>query len=214
MQQVWPGIDVWSIPHPTIPMGMRSALLSNAQARVLIDPNEPPEGLSDLEGRGAVGAVIVTSPFHVRQSLQVSRSLGASLWVPQKGTLFPGSAEESYLGAAQVYGDNAHLPGGLRAIRLSEMPHGEAALHREGDGGLLVFADGLMRDPEGNLTILSVAVLSRLFGDEQAALSFHEANRKALNRLRGVKAEIALFAHGDPLVGGASSAIEQFIDGL
>lgn len=117
MQELRPGLWHWSAPHPDWvpkdggadgwPEQVESYALDAGQTFVLIDPVAPPSLVEELAA-GREAAVVLTCPWHDRDSADAVRRLGAVVYGPQRD-----EGEDQVQGPVFAAGDT--LPGGLVA---------------------------------------------------------------------------------------------------
>jgi glyoxylase-like metal-dependent hydrolase (beta-lactamase superfamily II) len=117
MQELQAGLWFWTAEHPAWtpkdggpggwPHEVSSYALETAEWLVLIDPIAPPSGLEELAA-GRKAAVVLTCPWHDRDSALLTERLGAPVYGPPREV-----GEQQVPGP--VYGPGDTLPGGIVA---------------------------------------------------------------------------------------------------
>lgn len=140
MQELRPGLWWWQAPHPDWndrqrwPREVSSCAIDDGRRLAFVDPNAvPDELLARAADRDAI--VILTAPWHERDTRSLVERLGATVWTPAADTaedlvrkfgVTPeqaagGSPDLEWLRAAdladraQLYGPGDVLPLGIRA---------------------------------------------------------------------------------------------------
>jgi glyoxylase-like metal-dependent hydrolase (beta-lactamase superfamily II) len=122
VQQLQEGLWHWTAPHPEWepedagpegwPQDVSSYAVDAGECLVVIDPIAPPSLLEELAA-GRRAAVVLTCPWHVRDTKEVVERVGASVYTPPR----EGGGEES---AGTKYAPGDDLPGGLVAFAALE----------------------------------------------------------------------------------------------
>src|SRR5262249_1588410 len=151
------------------------AVADGSGGTVLVDPvGLAPEAMAELL---PVSAIVLTSKGHQRAAWRYCSQLGAEVWMP---ALAPDADEEP----DHRYSEGDALPGGLRAV----LTPGPAPVHfcllREADPGVLICADLLMQDDDGNLRPVPES-----FHDDPAE------TRRSLERLAALPFEVLCLDH-------------------
>ena len=205
-------------------------LLRSADGLVLIDTGSPGSATDLLDAVAEVGgaaselsAVIVTHHHadHAGSLAAVLEATGAEAWMlpedaaeVRAGNAFrpyrvasgvlnwvlervvirptPDSYDPSHV--AHEVSDGDALPGGLRAVAAPGHTAGHLALFWPEHGGVLIAGDAC--------TNLPVLTLSVIYEDL-------DRGRQTLRDLARLDAEVAVFGHGKPIVGGASRRLRE-----
>ena len=201
MREVLPGIHHWSAIHPRIRLPVDSHYLEFAG--MVLDPMVPREGLEWFEGRQAPGQIVLTNRHHLRDSERFAGAFGATVRCTESGLHeFPsGPTVEGF-----AFGEE--LAPGITAHQLGAICPDDTAIQiQTSEGAALAFADGLVRPRGGGLAF----VPGFLMGDDPSAVRVQL--RESLGALLELDFDSMLFAHGEPLIGGAKGALREFLAG-
>ncbi len=202
MDQILPGLYTWTAMRETIHQPVHSAYV--VEARTLIDPMVPVEGLSAFDQLDAPERIVLTNRHHVRHSAPFVERFGCSVACNQAGLWDLADATVRVRGFR--FGDE--VAPGIVAHRVGTLTPEETALHVALGPGALAFADCLIRadDGEGPLTFVS----DRLMGADPEAV-----RAGLLDVFQGLVDEldfdVLLLAHGAPVVGGGKQALAEFV---
>jgi hypothetical protein len=210
MKQLRPGLWHWTVIHEKIRIPVHSYYLE--EARVLIDPTLPPEGLDWFRRHGPPEHVLLTNRHHYRHSARFRRAFGVTVRCHRAGL-------HEFRRGQKVspfeFGDR--LAGGITALKVNVLCPEETALRIPAsayrarstaggaqDAGALALGDAVVREANGKLGFVPDAYI----GEDPDAVK---------RGLRGVLGRIAkkpfahlLLAHGAPLVGGGRAALARF----
>jgi hypothetical protein len=198
IREVLPGIFHWTAIHPRIRVPVDSYFIE--PAGVVLDPLVPREGLEWFEGRATPGQVILTNRHHLRDSGRFAEAFDCPIRCSVTGL-------HEFERGPRVEGFefDEELAPGVTAHQLGAICPDDTALHIRIGRGAIAFADGLTRPRGGGLAF----VPGPLMGDDPSAV--RTGLRESLARLLELEFESLLFAHGEPLVGGAGAALQAFI---
>ena len=200
IREVLPGIHHWTAIHPRIHVPVDSAFIE--PAGVVLDPVVPREGLEWFHGRKTPTQIILTNRHHLRHAERFAEAFDCPIRCCEPGLheFADGPAVEGF-----AFGDE--LAPGITARQLGAICPDDTALHiRCGDATGLAFADGVTRPRGGGLTF----VPGFLMGDD--ADSVRAGLRESLRGLLDLDFDSMLFAHGEPLIGGAKAALLEFVE--
>jgi glyoxylase-like metal-dependent hydrolase (beta-lactamase superfamily II) len=187
---VWHGYD------SDVKAELYSSSLTTAEGMYLIDPILlEKEALDELIGSGGVAGIIVTNSNHHRASALYAEQFSAPI--------FAGS--ETFADANQrVFRrvtDGEEICHELTAIAIEGAAAGEVVLHYKPNGGTLIVGDALINfDPYG------FTYLPRKYCSNEKEM------RRSLRKLLDYKAERIVFAHGTPILSGASDRLQSLLD--
>jgi hypothetical protein len=138
-EEILPGIQHWTAPHPAIGIEVSSYWLDGSG--VLIDPLVPPDaGLEWFASRPAPPAAIVLSNrLHGRDTEAFVERFGCPVFVPRSGL-------QQFAGrpfAVTPYDPGDELPGGLVVHAVGALCPDDMALHLL-DADAVFFADGVV----------------------------------------------------------------------
>jgi hypothetical protein len=199
IREVLPGVHHWTRVHPRIRAVVSSYYVE--PAGVLIDPLVPREGLEWFETRRRPEQVLMTIRHHLRDGERFADAFGCELRCHVDGlhAFADGPAVQGF-----HFGDD--LAPGVTALDVDAISPDETALHLDyGGGGAIALGDALTRPGGGPLRF----VPDFLIGDDPERVKRELTS--AFDRLLELKFDSLLFAHGDPLVGGAKQALREFV---
>jgi hypothetical protein len=194
MEQIHPGVLHWTAYRDTIGADVHSYF--HVASGTLIDPMVPPEGIE------AIGSdpqrIVLTNRHHYRESDR----FGCPVFCHEAG-LHEFADGREVRGFA--FGDE--LAPGVRALEVGVLTPEETAIHLDGEGGAMAFADCVVRGRHGELGF----VPDYLLGDEPGKIK--EGLRAAFRRLCDENVfDALLLAHGEPMRHGGRSALRTFAD--
>jgi glyoxylase-like metal-dependent hydrolase (beta-lactamase superfamily II) len=185
VREVQAGVWHWEAPHPewSPPREwnhekVSSYAIDDGERLLLFDPLAVPGEIEERAG-GRETAIVLTSPWHVRDALGLSERLGVPVYVP------PPDRDPDPIGG-HVFRAGDRLPVGVEAFPGREDPH-DVVLYVEGRRA--VVAGDTLIDPGSGLEIL-VDWLPDGVTREQVA----EGLRPLLER----PVEVVLATHGGP----------------
>jgi hypothetical protein len=197
MEQILPGLWHWTAFRDTIGADVHSYL--HEPSGTVLDPMAPPEGLEALDGR-PVERVVLTNRHHLRHADAYRERFGCAVLAHEAGLHDLPDWVQGF-----AFGDD--LAPGVRALEVGVLTPEETAIHLDGDGGALAFADCVIRGRHGELGF----VPDELLGDDPAAI--RDGLRQAFARLaREQEFEALLMAHGEPLHHAGRSALLTFAE--
>ena len=196
MREILPGVHHWTAHHDPIQARVSSYYV--APAGIVIDPKIPEEGgLDALPGRPQ--QVVLTSGHHDRDA----RAFAEAFDIPIRAS----READAYLGGTlpiEPFGDGDEIAPGVTAIHIGKLCDDEGALHLAVAEGAIVLADALNRYGE------TLAFFPDwLLGDDPEAVK--AGLRQAFEGLLTRDFDHLLFAHGEPLIGGAKAALRAFV---
>jgi hypothetical protein len=200
MDEILPGLLHWTAFRDTIGTEVHSYL--HAPSGTVLDPMVPPEGLDALGDR-EIRRVVLTNRHHYRDADAYRERFGASVHCHEAGLHAFGS-DRPVEGFA--FGDE--LAPGVTALEVGVLTPEETAIHLDGGGGALAFADAVTRGRDGEFGFFSDSLL----GDDPEAV--RAGLRAAFARLaREQEFAALLLAHGEPVRDGAREQLAAFAEG-
>jgi hypothetical protein len=199
MKEILPGLFHWATFHERIRQEVSSYY--SEPSRALIDPRVPSEGLEGFEGRRQPRVILLTNRHHYRHSGRFQEAFGCPVFCNEAGL-------HEFVGGPEVKGFSfgEEVAPNIVALEVGAICAEETALYlKEVDGGVLAFADGLIRFTDGSLGFFP----DFLLGDNPEKVK--QGLRESLRRLLGKRFEHLLFAHGLPLIGGGKEALATFL---
>ena len=195
--EILPGIFHWSCPHPNLG-GAPVSSYYLVDERVLLDPFAPPDGEDWFEGREP-REIVLSNRHHLRGALELAERFGATVRAPAPGMFeLPDDKVTPYEHGSEVVE-------GIKAYHVTEEWPDETALELQ-KHRTLVICDALMN--YGELAHPPDQVLGEDPEHEKRMLK--DAFAKVLEQ---VDFDNALFAHGDPIIGGAREQLIRFCSG-
>jgi hypothetical protein len=198
IHEILPGLFHWSALHPKIRSTVHSYYFAAADPPVLIDPMLPKEGLEALSDRPPKH-IVLTNRHHYRDSDEFLARFGPEIWCHEAG-LHEFTESQPVKGFA--HGDT--LPGGIEALEIGVICPEETALWLDVDAGVLAIADAIIRI-DGELGF----VPDWLLGDDAEGIK--RGIKRVFREQLDQRFDHLLFAHGEPLIGGAKQALKEFV---
>jgi hypothetical protein len=202
MDELLPGLHHWTAWRETIRRPVHSAYL--AEARTLIDPMVPDEGLEWFrEQAPAPERIVLTNRHHLRHSARFVEAFGCTVACHEAGLWDLADAPVAVRGFR--FGDE--LAPGVVAHEVGAICREEAALHLALGPGALACADGVIRGQDGALAF----VPDFLLGEDPAGVKRGLA--AAYLRLADeLDFDVLLLAHGAPFAEGGRDALRAFAE--
>lgn len=203
MKEILPNIYHWTKRHPEIGLEVSSYFI--ADEGILIDPLVPEAGLGWFSKVQRPTYVLLTNRLHERDSAIFRDAFRCIIHVHEAGL-----QEEIAGGEVEAFSFGAELPGKIEALAVNSICPDETAFYIPKEGGIVAFADGLIREEEGPLE----------FVDDELMANTPERTAKVKKGLKSAFREIAehyrfehlFFAHGHPLIGGGKEALRKFVE--
>ncbi|MBB4665221.1 hypothetical protein [Conexibacter arvalis] len=205
MDEIYPGLRSWTAIRETIGQPVHSAYA--VEARTLIDPMVPPEGLAVFGGElPAPERIVLTNRHHRRHSARYVERFHCEVLANERG-LF-----DLLDGPVRVTGFSPgdEVAPGVVAHEVGVLCPDESAVHVAAGRGALAVADGVIRaHDDGELAFVS----DRLLGDdpERIKQGLASAYRRLCDEL---EFDALLLAHGAPIPTGGRDALRTFADGV
>jgi metallo-beta-lactamase superfamily protein len=194
LDRITPNIVVWHGYDSAVKAELYSTYLITPSGSYLIDPiSLRSEALDKLVGSGCVAGIIVTNGNHYRETASFAAAFSAPVF--GHGEVFHHKPpRESRI----INGDK--ICDGLTVIGIGGAAWGEIALHYAPDGETLMVGDALINFRPYGFTFLPGKYCSN-----------EKEMRRSLRRLLDYKAERILFAHGTPILSGASDRLKSLL---
>jgi hypothetical protein len=200
MQEIAPGIFHWVTFHQGIGQPVCSYYVE--PAAVVIDPMVPEEGLDVFEGHEQPEQALLTTRHHYRGCKDFADRFGLVVKASRPGLHeFEGTDLQ-----VEGFDDGDEVAPGVTAIITDAISPDDTTFAIAHGPGAYAFGDGLVRPPGGPILV----VPDHLMDDPPKTKErLHEAFRGVLQR--DFEFDALLFAHGEPVVGGAREALEEFV---
>ena len=184
---VRPGLFHWHRYEPAVKCDCSSMAIVTPAGLIFIDPIPlADEALKELvaESFSAPAAVVLTSGNHQRESLSLAKRFGIPVFAPA-------DAGDDII-ADQLFRSGDPVAG-MESIDLPGFGPGETGFLHE---GALIFGDALINlEPEG------LRLLPEKYREDK------KKSLRSLAALKGLKAQILFFAHGNPIIQNAGSRL-------
>ena len=193
--QITPSLFTWQAYDGVVKADLFSSAIDTARGIFLVDPIPlEKEALDDLAGAGRVAGIVVTNGNHLRATTDYSAKFSRPIFAAPAA--FP---DTSLVFRHVADGDN--IGDELRVIEIEGAGIGEIALYCGAADGTLIVGDALINfDPYG-FTFLPAKYCSN-----------EKEMRRSLRKLLAYKAERMLFAHGLPILSGASERLQGLLE--
>ncbi|MFI5323578.1 MAG: hypothetical protein ACHQ6U_08630 [Thermodesulfobacteriota bacterium] len=201
MQEILPGIFHWTTYHEGIGQDVHSYYVSDAKPAYLIDPRVPKEGIGWFGKHKAPENIYLTNRLHYRHSKEFAKRYGAEVWCHKAGLHAFGRGKK-----VMGFDHGDKLPGGVLALEVGALCPEETALFIPLVKGVLSIGDAIIRE-DGDLGF----VPDYLMGDDPVGVKWDL--RKVFTSHLKRDFDTMLFAHGEPLVGGAKKELLRFLKG-
>jgi len=196
LDQPFPGLFFWQYFDPKIKAELCSSAILAAGKIYLVDPILlEASQLGRLCRKAPAAGIIVTNANHARASAYYSKEL--SVPILARPASFPDKKPPQFV---EIAGGSKICPE-LEVIAIEGAVAGEIALYDPLKGGTLIVGDALINfDPTG------FAVLPRKYclNERQLRQSLWERLTRPVERI--------LFAHGTPILSGATARLRQLLN--
>jgi hypothetical protein len=190
------GLWHWTARHDHIGMEVSSYYL--AEARVLLDPMVPPEGLDWFGEVGAPEHILLTNRHHDRHAWRLHEAFGCEVHCISNGV-----HEIAGRGPVTPFEFGDTLPGGAVVHEVDAICPDETALHLPSHGALAC-ADGVVRwRGADGLTFVPDSLMDDPGPTKQGLVA-------AYRSLLDLDFNLLLLAHGGPVADG-KAALRAFV---
>lgn len=202
MKEILPGIFHWITFHEGIGQDVHSYYVSTSDPAYLIDPRVPGEGVGWFGKLKPPENIYLTNRLHYRHSGHFAKYYKARVWCHETGL-------HAFGGDRKVTGfkHGDELPGGVLALVVGSLCPEETALFIPVGKGVLSIGDAIIRE-DGELGF----VPDYLMGDDPEGVK--RGLKRAFTTHLKRDFDSMLFAHGEPLVGGAKKDLRRFLKSI
>jgi hypothetical protein len=194
--RIAPYLALWHRYDPAVKAELYSTCLLTSDGACLIDPIPlESEALDELVGSARVAGIIVTSSNHDRASSRFAEKFSVPIFARRNA--FPDKTPDEFTSVA----DGDEICDELLVIAIEDAGPGEIALYHPADNGTLIVGDALINFEPYGFTFLPGKYCSN-----------EKEMRQSLRKLLDYKAERMLFAHGMPILSGASDRLQDLLD--
>jgi len=196
LTRLLPGLFVWQEYDFAVKAELFSSAIVTSTGLYIVDPiSLVDERVAELVDVAPVTGVVVTNSNHLRAASDYANKFGAPVFAHAES--FP-HKEFPYLIEVD---DGQPIANQLDVITIDGAPPGEIAVYHSPNGGTLIVGDALI-----NFEPYGFTFLPRKYCRSQKEM------RRSLRKLLGLEVERMLFAHGTPLLSGASARLQQLLD--
>ena len=200
MRELVPGLFRWTAFHEGIRMEVGSLFVAG-DAAALVDPMLPEGGVEAVARLGTPQVIVLTNRHHLRHSERFADAFGCPIRCHEAGLHeFAGGGPE-----VTPFRSGDTLRPGVEALELDAICAEETTLHIAVGGGVLAFADAIIRYG-GEIGF----VPDFLLGDDPEQVK-RDIRAGVARLVEEQEFDALVFAHGDPVVGGGREALERFL---
>jgi hypothetical protein len=198
MNEVLPGVLHWTTHHERI--GARVHSHFAVESAALIDPRVPDGGVEEIARYGRPDRILLSNRHHLRHSERFAAAFGCPIRCHEAGLW---EFDDGPDVRPFRFGDE--VAPGITALEMGALTPEDTVFRLSAGPGALLFADGLIRRPDGALAF----VPDRLMGDDPEGV--RRGLSASLRRLLEQDFDALLFAHGEPMASGGRAALEAFV---
>jgi glyoxylase-like metal-dependent hydrolase (beta-lactamase superfamily II) len=194
--QLLPGFWVWQSYDSSVKADLFSSAILTSAGTYIVDPIPLPDPqLRQLSQASKAAGIIITNANHLRASSAYSDRFSVPVWAGTDSfpDLKPARFSEAKNGTA--------IGGELEVIEVEGAVAGEIALYHASNGGTLIVGDALI-----NFEPYGFSFLPRKYCLNEKQM------RSSLHQLLARPAERILFAHGLPILSGATARLRHLLD--
>jgi hypothetical protein len=198
MDEVLDGVLHWESFHEGIGQPVHSHFFVDGGA--LFDPRVPAEGVQEIARHGRPQTILLSNRHHLRHAEQFAEAFSCPIRAHRSGL-------HEFAGGPHVepFDFGAEIAPRVRALEIGALTPEDTAFHLATGPGVLLFADGLIRDGRGELTYVPDVFM----GDDPAEV--RRGLTAALERLLDEDFDALLFAHGAPMRSGGKERLAAFV---
>jgi glyoxylase-like metal-dependent hydrolase (beta-lactamase superfamily II) len=194
--RIAPHLALWHGYDSSVKAELYSTCLLTSGGAYLIDPIPlQSKALDELLGSSRVAGIIVTNCNHHRAFARFAERSSAPILAHTN--TFP----DNRPGQVRSVADGHEICDEVRVIGIEGAAAGEIVLHYAPGGGTLIVGDALINFEPYGFTFLPGKYCSN-----------EKEMRRSLRKLLAYKAERMLFAHGTPILTGASDRLQSLSD--
>ena len=194
--QILPGLFLWHDYDSSVKADLFSSAVLTSTGAHFIDPIPlKPSQLQRLCKAWQPAGVIVTNANHQRAAAHYAEKLSVPIFARAD------SFSDEIPAQSVEVADGAKIGQELEVISIDGAVAGEIALYHPADRGTLIVGDALI-----NFEPYGFTFLPRKYCANERQM------RASLRKLLAYPAERMLFAHGTPILSGASAQLRQLLD--
>jgi glyoxylase-like metal-dependent hydrolase (beta-lactamase superfamily II) len=194
--QLSPALWLWQHYDSSVKSDLSSSAIRTNNGIYIVDPSALPDPeLRQLSEAATVAGIIVTNANHPRDSSAYSERFSAPIAADAQSfpDLKPARFTEAKKGTA--------IGGELEVIEIEGAVAGEIAIYHASNGGTLFVGDALI-----NFEPYDFSFLPRKYCLNEKQM------RSSLHQLLARPAERMFFAHGVPILSGATARLRRLLD--
>ena len=194
--QVAPNLFFWQNYDPAVKADLFSTAFATPNGGLLVDPIPLHDSqLRLFSQHRSIAGIVVTNANHQRAATSYSDQFSAPIFALRDS--FPDRKPSRFV----EIGDGTKICDDLEVIAIESAVAGEIALYQPANGGTLIMGDALINfEPHG------FAFLLRKYCANEKEM------QRSLRKLLLYQAERMFFAHGTPILAGASARLQQLLD--
>jgi glyoxylase-like metal-dependent hydrolase (beta-lactamase superfamily II) len=194
--QLKSSIWVWQAYDSSVKADLFSSAILTSAGIYIVDPIPLPDAqLRQFSEAASVAGIIVTNANHLRDSSTYSDRFAVPILADARS--FPGLRPARFSEAK----NGIPIGGELEVIEVEGAVCGEIALYHASNGGMLIVGDALI-----NFEPYGFTLLPRKYCLNEKQM------RRSLHQLLARPAEQMLFAHGVPILSGATRRLQWVLD--
>jgi glyoxylase-like metal-dependent hydrolase (beta-lactamase superfamily II) len=194
--QVAPTLFFWQNYDPAVKADLFSTALATPNGSLLVDPIPLHDSqLRPLSQHRSIAGIVVTNANHQRAANCYSDQFSAPIFAQRDS--FPDRKPSRFV----EIGSGTKICDELEVIAIEGAVAGEIALYQPANGGTLITGDALI-----NFEPYGFTFLPRKYCANEKEM------RRSLRKLLLYQTERMLFAHGTPILAGASARLQQLLD--
>jgi glyoxylase-like metal-dependent hydrolase (beta-lactamase superfamily II) len=190
------GIFVWHTYHPAVKAELFSSAIGTPAGLYLFDPiplaDEP---VTELRAVAPIGGIIVTNRNHLRAASDYANKFSLPVFA------HPDTVTRKEFPSLIEIANGQRIGNELEVLTIAGAAPGEIAVYHSPNGGMLIVGDALI-----NFEPYGFTFLPRKYCIDEKNM------RRSLRKLLARQAERLLFAHGTPILSGASARLRQLLD--
>jgi glyoxylase-like metal-dependent hydrolase (beta-lactamase superfamily II) len=195
--RIAPHLALWHGYDPAVKADLYSTCVLTPRGAYLVDPIPlQSETLDELVGSGRVSGIIVTNSNHHRASARFAEQFSIPVFARCEETF---SDKMPHQFRKVTNGDE--ICEALTVIGIEGAVAGEIVLHYAPRGGTLIVGDSLINFEPYGFTFLPAKYCSN-----------EKEMRRSLRKLLRYEAERMFFAHGSPILSGASDRLNGLLE--
>jgi hypothetical protein len=199
MDEILPGVLHWTTLHERIGEPVHSHFFVEGGA--LFDPQVPADGIDDVARHGRPDAILLSNRHHLRHAEAFAAAFDCPIKAQRAGLHEFATGPDVH-----PFDFDDEVAPGVTALEVGALTPEDTAFHIDTGRGVMLFADALIRDADGELSY----VPDGLMGDDAPAV--RRGLTAALERLLARDFDALLFAHGAPVPTGGKARLEAFIE--